>query len=148
VYFSRLIVKGGFFCSIFPFRTCILSTCWWSNEWPKHVESKVKKEPTRCHKSWSLFTFINSTCFGHHCAHLQENKTIAAYGVLHCNKRNIEVRCIMWYNGARNMLSLRKLINFSFCDILLVLSSLYLTDARSRERKKKVGSNNLKVQKV
>jgi hypothetical protein len=44
--------------------------------------SKVKKEPTRWHKSWSLFIFINSTCFGHHYAHLQENKTIAAYGVL------------------------------------------------------------------
>jgi hypothetical protein len=26
-----------------------------------HRASKVKKEPTRCHKSWSLFTFINST---------------------------------------------------------------------------------------
>jgi len=25
VYFSRLIAKGGFFCSIFPSRACILS---------------------------------------------------------------------------------------------------------------------------
>ena len=36
-----------------------------------------------------MFIFNNfSTCFGHHYAHLQENKTyVTACGVLRCNKR-------------------------------------------------------------
>jgi len=36
-----------------------------------------------------MFIFNNfSTCFGHHYAHLQENKTyVSACGVLRCNKR-------------------------------------------------------------
>ena len=36
-----------------------------------------------------MFIFnIFSTCFGHHYAHLQENKTyVTACGVLRCNKR-------------------------------------------------------------
>jgi len=36
-----------------------------------------------------MFIFKNfSTCFGHHYAHLQENKTyVTALGVLRCNKR-------------------------------------------------------------
>jgi len=50
VYFSRLIVKGGFFCNIFPFCTCILSTCWWSNEWPKHIRSNN----LNVQKSWDV----------------------------------------------------------------------------------------------
>ena len=44
----------------------------------------------KTNKMQQLDVYFNnfSTCFGHHYAHLQENKTyVTACGVLHCNKR-------------------------------------------------------------
>ena len=40
-----------------------------------------------------------STCFGHHYAHLQENKTnVTARGVLRCNKRgNLDISFIFFF---------------------------------------------------
>ena len=51
-----------------------------------------------------MFIFNNfSTCFGHHYAHLQENKTcVTACGVLRCNKRGkLDISCnvfFVWYS--------------------------------------------------
>jgi len=42
VYFSRLMVRRGPFCSIFPFCTWIYPTWQWSDDWPKHVAGSNK----------------------------------------------------------------------------------------------------------
>jgi hypothetical protein len=41
-----------------------------------HHESKVKREATRCNQSDVYSQIFISTCFGHHYAHLQENKNV------------------------------------------------------------------------
>jgi len=41
-----------------------------------HHERKVKRETNKMQLIWSLFQLSISTCFGHHFAHLQENKTV------------------------------------------------------------------------
>ena len=42
-----------------------------------------------------------SKCFGHHYAHLQENKTcVTACGVLRCNKREkVDINCNVFFVG-------------------------------------------------
>jgi len=54
------------------------------SSWAKYEERKNQQDETiRC----LLLTFI-STCFGHHYAHLQENKEpVTAFGVSFCNER-------------------------------------------------------------
>ena len=55
-----------------------------------HREQSVKRENQQDATVRFLLLTSNSTCFGHHYAHLQENKeTVTAYGVLFCF-------CWMW----------------------------------------------------
>ena len=54
--------------------------------------SNLKKEDQQDATLDILLTSV-STCFGHHYAHLQENKgPVTAFGVLFCNKReNVDI---------------------------------------------------------
>ena len=53
----------------------------------------MKKEDQQDATIRCLLLTSVSTCFGHHYAHLQENKgTVTAFGVLFCNKReNVDI---------------------------------------------------------
>ena len=62
-----------------------LRVCWCNNDrsgvkfWSfvtVHHERKVKRETNKMQLIWSLFQLSISTCFGHHYAHLQENKVV------------------------------------------------------------------------
>ena len=66
-----------------------------------HREQSVKRERENQQDAtirYLLSTFV-STCFGHHYAHLQENKgPVNAFGVLFCNKReNIGISCEVFF---------------------------------------------------
>ena len=55
----------------------------------------MKKEDQQDATIRCLLLTSVSTCFGHHYAHLQENKgPVTAFGVLFCNKReNVDISC-------------------------------------------------------
>jgi hypothetical protein len=55
---------------------CLFSTCKFYVHVTVHRESKVERETTRCNESDVYSQIFISTCFGHHYAHLQENKTV------------------------------------------------------------------------
>ena len=53
-----------------------------------HRKQSVKREDQQDATIRCLLLTSVSTCFGHHYAHLQENKgPVTAFGVLFCNKR-------------------------------------------------------------
>jgi len=53
-----------------------------------HREQIMKREGQQDATFRCLLLTSVSTCFGHHYAHLQENKDhVTAFGVLFCNKR-------------------------------------------------------------
>jgi len=63
----------------------------------EYEERKNQQDATiRC----LLLTSI-STCFGHHYAHLQENKDpVTAFGVLFCDEReNVDISCDVFFVG-------------------------------------------------
>ena len=58
-----------------------------------HREQNMKREDQQDAKIRCLLLTSVSTCFGHHYAHLQENKVpVTAFGVLFYNKReNVDI---------------------------------------------------------
>jgi hypothetical protein len=59
----------------------------------------MKKEDQQDATISCLLLTSASTCFGHHYAHLQENKgPVTTFGVLFCNKReNIDISCEVFF---------------------------------------------------
>ena len=58
-----------------------------------HREQNTKREDQQDATIRCLLLTSVSTCFGHHYAHIQENKgAVTAFGVLFCNKReNVDI---------------------------------------------------------
>ena len=58
-----------------------------------HREQNMNREDQQGATIRCLLLTSVSTCFGHHYAHLQENKgPVTAFGVLFCNKReNVDI---------------------------------------------------------
>jgi len=59
----------------------------------------MKKEDQQNAAIRRLLLTSVSTCFGHHYAHLPENKgPVTAFGVLFCNKReNVDISCEVFF---------------------------------------------------
>ena len=66
-----------------------------------HREQSMKREDQQDVTIRCLLLSSVSTCFGHHYAHLQENKDpITAFGVLFCNKRkNVDISRDVFFVG-------------------------------------------------
>jgi len=64
-----------------------------------HHEQNMKKEDQQDATIRCLLLTSVSTCFGHHYAHLQENKgPVTAFGVLFCNKwENVDISCDVFF---------------------------------------------------
>jgi hypothetical protein len=58
-----------------------------------YIQNMKREDQQDATIRYLLLTSV-STCFGHHYAHLQENKgPVTAFGVLFCNKReNVDIR--------------------------------------------------------
>ena len=87
-----------------------------------HREQSMKREtPARCNNEMFIITSV-STCFGHHYAHLQENKgPVTAFGVLFWF-------CWMWLVAVVG----RCVVGCEHCSHLVgLLSSYFAHDARS-----------------
>ena len=58
-----------------------------------YIQNMKREDQQDATIRYLLLTSV-STCFGHHYAHLQENKgPVTAFGVLFCNKReNVYIR--------------------------------------------------------
>ena len=67
-----------------------------------HREQIMKTENQQDVKIRCLLLTSISTCFGHHYAHLQENKEpVTAFGVSSCNKReNVDISRDVFFCGA------------------------------------------------
>ena len=64
-------------------------------------EQNMKREDQEDATIRCLLLTSISTCFGHHYAHLQENKgPVTAFGVLFCNKRgNVDISSGVFFCG-------------------------------------------------
>jgi len=66
-----------------------------------HREQSMKRENQQDATITCLLLTSISTCFRHHCAHLQENKEpVTTFGVLLCDKReNVDISCDVFFVG-------------------------------------------------